>query len=80
MHGAAQRVDNCEQQLEFFTKVMVRPKTRANHGHPKGKVIHCIVSNFRLHRDSHSQILTATETPSAPTLARSNLVRLSSLD
>jgi len=20
MHGAAQRVDNCEQQLEFFTK------------------------------------------------------------
>jgi len=23
MHGAAQRVDNCEQQLEFFTKAMV---------------------------------------------------------
>jgi len=41
---------------------------------------HCIVSNFRLHRDSHSQILTATKTPSAPTLARSNLIRLSSLD
>jgi len=34
---------------------------------------HCIVSNFRLHRDSHAQILTAKETPSAPTLARSNL-------
>jgi len=28
MHGAAQRVDNCEQQLDFFTKVMVRPRTR----------------------------------------------------
>jgi len=41
---------------------------------------HCIVSNFRLRRDSHLQILTATETPSAPTLARSNLIRLSSLD
>ena len=41
---------------------------------------HCIVSNFRLHRDSHSQILIATETQSAPTLARSNLIRLSSLD
>ena len=27
MHGAAQRVDNCEQQLEFFTKAMVRPIT-----------------------------------------------------
>jgi len=39
---------------------------------------HCIVSNFRLHLDSHSQILTATETSSAPTLARSNLIRLSS--
>jgi len=41
---------------------------------------HCIVSNFELHRDSHSQILTATETPSAPTSARFNLIRLSSLD
>jgi len=40
----------------------------------------CIVSNVRLHRDSHSQILTATETSSALTLARSNLIRLSSLD
>jgi len=39
---------------------------------------HCIVSNFWLHGDSHSQILTSTETPSAPTLARSNLIRLSS--
>ena len=26
MHGAAQRMDNCEQQLEFFTKAMVRPR------------------------------------------------------
>jgi len=41
---------------------------------------HCIVSNFRLHRDSHTQILTATETPFAPTLARSKLFHLSSLD
>ena len=39
---------------------------------------HCIVSNFRLHCDSHSQILIAKETPSALTLARSNLIRLSS--
>jgi len=31
---------------------------------------HCVVSNFRLHRDSHLQIPTATETPSVPTLAR----------
>ena len=30
MHGAAQRVDNCEQQLEFFMKAMVRPRTRAD--------------------------------------------------
>jgi len=35
MHGAAQRVDNCEQQLEFFT-TMVRPRTRADHGHSRG--------------------------------------------
>ena len=41
---------------------------------------HCIVSNFRLHCDSHSQILTATETPAALTLARCNLIRLISLD
>jgi len=41
---------------------------------------HCIVSNFRLHRDSYSQILTATENSSAPTSARSILIRLSSLD
>ena len=41
---------------------------------------HCIVSNFRLHLDSHSQISTATEPPSAPTLARSNLIRLPILD
>ena len=33
MHGAAQRVDNCEQQLEYFTKTMVRLRTRADHGH-----------------------------------------------
>jgi len=31
MHRAAQRVDNCEQQLEFLTKAMVRPRTRADH-------------------------------------------------
>jgi len=41
---------------------------------------HCIVSNFQLHCDTHLQIPTATETPSAPTLARSNLIRLSSFD
>jgi len=29
---------------------------------------HCIVSNFRLNHGSHSQILTAMETPSAQTL------------
>ena len=42
----------------------------------------CIVSNFWLDSDSHLQIPTATdlETPSAPTLARSNLIRLLSLD
>ena len=33
-----------------------------------------------LHRDSHSQILTATETSSSPTLARSKLIRLSTLE
>jgi len=37
MHGAAQRVDNREQQLECFTKAMVGPRTRADHGHPRGK-------------------------------------------
>ena len=36
MHGAAQRVDNCEQQLEFLTKAMFRPRTRPDHGHPRG--------------------------------------------
>ena len=41
---------------------------------------HCIVSKFRLHCDSHLQILTAKETPLAPTLARSNLIRLSCLN
>ena len=35
MHEAAQRVGNCEQQLEFCTKMMVRLRTRADHGHPK---------------------------------------------
>jgi len=30
MHGAAQRAE-CEQQFEFFTKVMVGPRTRADH-------------------------------------------------
>ena len=36
MHGASQWVDNCEQQLEFFTKAMVRPRTKADHGHSRG--------------------------------------------
>jgi len=36
MHRATQRVDNCEQQLEFFTKAKVRLRTRADHGHPRG--------------------------------------------
>jgi len=27
MHGAAQRVDNCKQQLVFFTKAMVSETT-----------------------------------------------------
>jgi len=36
MHTAAQRVDNCEQQLEIFTKAMVRPRMRADHGHVGG--------------------------------------------
>ena len=29
-------LDNCEQQLNFFTKAMVRPRTRAYNGHPRG--------------------------------------------
>jgi len=41
---------------------------------------HCIVSNFRLLRDWLSQITTAAETPSAPTLARSNLICLLTVD
>jgi len=40
MHGAAQRVDNCEQQLENFTKAMVRLKTRTDRGHSRGKKAH----------------------------------------
>jgi len=36
MHAAAHRVDNCEQQLEFFKEAMVRPRTRADHGHSRG--------------------------------------------
>ena len=36
MHGAAQRVDNREQQLRFFMKAMVGPRTRADDGHPRG--------------------------------------------
>jgi len=35
MHGAAQGVDNYKQQLEFFAKAMVRPRTRADHGHSR---------------------------------------------
>ena len=34
--GRVESVDNCEQQLEFFTKAMVRPRTRADHGHSRG--------------------------------------------
>jgi len=40
MHEAAQRVDNCKQQLNFFTKAMVRPRTRADHGQPRGNQAH----------------------------------------
>jgi len=40
MHGAAQRVDNCEQQLDFLTKAIVRPRTGADHGHPRGNYAH----------------------------------------
>ena len=36
MHGAAQRVYNCEQQLECFTKTMVRLRTRADNSHSRG--------------------------------------------
>jgi len=36
MHGAAQRVDNREQQLRFFSKAMAGPRTKADHGHPTG--------------------------------------------
>ena len=36
MHGVAQRVDNREQQLEFVKNAMVGPRTRADHGHPRG--------------------------------------------
>jgi len=39
MHGAAQRVDNREQQLDFFMKAMVGPRTRAEHGHPRGNYL-----------------------------------------
>ena len=37
LHRAAQRVDNREQQLEFSKKAMVGSRTRAGHGHPRGK-------------------------------------------
>jgi len=40
MHGDTQRVDNCEQELECFMKAMVRPRTRADHGHTKGNLAH----------------------------------------
>jgi len=39
-----------------------------------------IVSNFQLHRDSHSQIPTIAKTSYAPTLARSTVIRLPCLD
>jgi len=35
-NGAVQRAHNREQQLEYFTKAMVGPRTRADHGHPRG--------------------------------------------
>jgi len=35
MHGAAQRVDNCKQQLDVFSKAMIGPRTRADHCHPR---------------------------------------------
>jgi len=34
MHGA-QKVETHEQQLEFVTKAMVKPRTRADYGHPR---------------------------------------------
>jgi len=36
MHGAAQRVENHEQQLEFLTKAMIRLRTRADDSHSRG--------------------------------------------
>ena len=35
MHGAAQRVENHEQPYDFFTKVMVGLRAKADHGHPR---------------------------------------------
>jgi len=40
MHGAAQRVDNREQELDFFTKAMVGSGTRADHGHSRENQAH----------------------------------------
>ena len=40
MHGAAQKVDNCEHQLEFFTRAKVEPRTRADHCHPTRNIDH----------------------------------------
>jgi len=40
MHEAAPRIDNRKQQLDFFTKVVVGPRTRADHGHPRGNYAH----------------------------------------
>jgi len=36
MQEVAQRVNNCEQQLDFFTTAIIGPSTRADHGHPRG--------------------------------------------
>jgi len=36
MHGATQRVDNREKQLDFFIKTMVGPRTNADHDHQIG--------------------------------------------
>jgi len=40
MHRAAQRMDNHEQQMDFFTEAMIGPRTRADHVNPKGNEAH----------------------------------------
>jgi len=36
MHEAVQRVVNHEQQLQSFMIAMVKPRAKADHGHPRG--------------------------------------------